>query len=92
MATLAHGSGFLAVFVAGILIGDARAPYKREVEHFHSGSASLVGDRGLRRARAHRRPERARAPGGLVAGLVLAAVLTVVIRPAVVGPLLAGPD
>ena len=25
-ATVAHGSGFLAVFVAGILAGDARAP------------------------------------------------------------------
>ena len=32
LATVAHGSGFLAVFVAGILIGDARAPYKREIE------------------------------------------------------------
>jgi potassium/hydrogen antiporter len=29
IATLAHGSGFLAVFVAGIAIGDSRAPYKR---------------------------------------------------------------
>jgi NhaP-type Na+/H+ or K+/H+ antiporter len=28
VATLAHGSGFVAVFVAGIVIGDARAPYK----------------------------------------------------------------
>jgi potassium/hydrogen antiporter len=27
-ATAAHGSGFLAVFVAGIVAGDARAPYK----------------------------------------------------------------
>jgi hypothetical protein len=26
VATVAHGSGFLAVFVAGILIGDTRAP------------------------------------------------------------------
>jgi potassium/hydrogen antiporter len=40
-ATLAHGSGFLAVFVAGILLGDARAPYKREIERFHSALASL---------------------------------------------------
>ena len=27
-ATVAHGSGFLAVFIAGILVGDVRAPYK----------------------------------------------------------------
>jgi cell volume regulation protein A len=40
-ATLAHGSGFLAVFVAGIVIGDERAPYKREMERFHSALASL---------------------------------------------------
>ena len=33
--------GFLAVFVAGILLGDARAPYKREIERFHSALASL---------------------------------------------------
>jgi cell volume regulation protein A len=39
--TLAHGSGFLAVFVAGVVLGDERAPYKREVERFHSAAASL---------------------------------------------------
>jgi len=39
--TLAHGSGFLAVFVAGIVLGDERAPFKREVERFHSALASL---------------------------------------------------
>jgi len=41
VATLAHGSGFLAVFVAGIVLGDERAPYKREIERFHSALASL---------------------------------------------------
>jgi cell volume regulation protein A len=39
--TLVHGSGFLAVFVAGILLGDERAPFKKEVERFHSALASL---------------------------------------------------
>ena len=39
---VAHGSGFLAVFVAGILIGDERAPYKREIARFHSALASLA--------------------------------------------------
>jgi cell volume regulation protein A len=42
LATVAHGSGFLAVFVAGILLGDARAPYKREIEHFHAALGSLA--------------------------------------------------
>src|SRR5262249_10970478 len=36
VATVAQGSGFLAVFVAGILIGDVRAPYKAEIERFHT--------------------------------------------------------
>jgi cell volume regulation protein A len=90
VATLAHGSGFLAVFVAGILIGDARAPYKREIEHFHSGLSSLAEivafvvlgltvDLGVL-AR----------PDVWGPGLAVAAVLTVVIRPVVVGPLLTG--
>jgi cell volume regulation protein A len=42
IATVAHGSGFLAVFVAGVLVGDARAPFKREIERFHSSLASLA--------------------------------------------------
>jgi cell volume regulation protein A len=42
VATVAHGSGFLAVFLAGIVIGDQRAPFKREIERFHSALASLA--------------------------------------------------
>ena len=42
IATLAHGSGFLAVFAAGIVLGDGRAPFKREIEAFHSALASLA--------------------------------------------------
>jgi cell volume regulation protein A len=41
-ATLLHGSGFLAVLLAGILIGDARAPFKREIERFSAGIASIA--------------------------------------------------
>ena len=41
VTTLAHGSGFLAVFLAGILVGDTRAPYKREIERFASATGSL---------------------------------------------------
>ena len=40
--TLLHGSGFLAVFVAGIVIGDRRAPYQREIERFHAALAGLA--------------------------------------------------
>ena len=37
-----HGSGFLAVFVAGLLVGDERFPYKGEIERFHTSLASLA--------------------------------------------------
>ena len=42
IATLARGSGFLAVFAAGIVLGDEPAPFKREIERFHSAIASLA--------------------------------------------------
>jgi cell volume regulation protein A len=41
-ATVAHGSGFLAVFVAGLLVGDLAAPFKAEMETFLSGLATLA--------------------------------------------------
>lgn len=41
VASVLHGSGFLAVFVAGIVLGDERAPYKAEIERFHTALASL---------------------------------------------------
>jgi potassium/hydrogen antiporter len=40
-ATLLHGSGFLAVFIAGVWIGDARMPFKGEIERFHEALGSL---------------------------------------------------
>jgi cell volume regulation protein A len=40
--TLVHGSGFLAVFVAGILVGDEKAPYKADIVRFHAVLASLA--------------------------------------------------
>jgi potassium/hydrogen antiporter len=40
--TVLHGSGFLAVFIAGAVLGDLRAPYKPEIERFHSSLASLA--------------------------------------------------
>lgn len=42
VASVARGSGFLAVFAAGIVLGDERAPYKREIARFHSALASLA--------------------------------------------------
>ena len=88
VATVAHGSGFLAVFIAGILAGDERAPYKGEIERFHSALASLAEivaflvlglTVGL-----HTLPD----AGGLWIGLGLAVLLALVVRPLLVGLLL----
>lgn len=84
-ATVAQGSGFLAVFVAGILIGDERAPYKGEVERFHSalaGMAEIVAFVLLGLSVSLRQlPD----GGAWWIGLVLAMALTFVIRPVLVG-------
>jgi cell volume regulation protein A len=88
LATIAHGSGFLAVYIAGILIGDADIPAKRGIERFHTSLASLaeivvfvalgltVNLTAL--GENHR----------WLDGLVLAVVLGLIARPLAVGPLL----
>jgi potassium/hydrogen antiporter len=85
LATLARGSGFLAVFAAGIVLGDEPAPFKREIERFHSAIASLaeiaafvvlgltVNLSVLARADVW------------IPGIVLAAALAFVIRPVLIG-------
>ncbi len=88
VATVAHGSGFLAVYIAGILIGDADIPAKRGIERFHTSLASLAEivvfvALGLTISLTalgdnHR----------WLDGLVLALVLALVARPLAVGPLL----
>lgn len=85
IATLAHGSGFLAVFVAGIVIGDARAPYKPEIKRFHAALAGLAeivafAFLGLTvdiNVLAH--------PDVWIPGVALGVALTLVIRPLAVG-------
>ncbi|MBO0867782.1 MAG: cation:proton antiporter [Micromonosporaceae bacterium] len=85
LATVAHGSGFLAVFLAGILVGDAHAPYKTEITRFHSALASLaeiVAFVGLGLTiQLHRLNDGAAA----LVGLVLAVLLALVVRPVLVG-------
>jgi len=84
-ATAIGGSGFLAVFVAGVLVGDERAPYKREIEQFASALAGLAEivafivlglSVDLGSILDDERPW---------VGLVLAGLLIVVIRPVLVG-------
>jgi cell volume regulation protein A len=42
LTSVLHGSGFLAVFITGLLIGDIHAPYKPDVERFHTALATLA--------------------------------------------------
>jgi potassium/hydrogen antiporter len=42
VATVAHGSGFLAVFVAGLMVGDIEAPFKAEIDAFQDGLSTLA--------------------------------------------------
>jgi cell volume regulation protein A len=88
-ASVAHGSGFLAVFLAGLGVGDARLPYKSAIERFQGALAGLaelvvfialgltvrLSDLGVR---------------DWLEGLALFVVLAVVIRPIVVAVTLAG--
>ncbi|OCB20837.1 hypothetical protein A5674_04270 [Mycobacterium malmoense] len=90
IAALAHGSGFLAVFVAGIVIGDARAPYKPEIKRFHAALAGLaeivafvvLGLTVDLNVLIH--------PDVWIPGLALAVALTALIRPLAVGACLLG--
>jgi cell volume regulation protein A len=42
IAAVAHGSGFLAVFVAGLIVGDLRAPFSAQIRVFQDGLAALA--------------------------------------------------
>ena len=89
VATVAHGSGFLAVFIAGIVVGDTRAPYKAEIERFHASLAGIA-EIVVFTALGLTIDLDALRPGDVWAvALALAAILTLVARPAVVLPLLA---
>jgi cell volume regulation protein A len=88
-AAVLHGSGFLAVFVAGILVGDLRFKARRAVRSFNSALTDL-GELAAFVALGLTIDLTFIADEGLWwRGVVLAALLTFVVRPVVVGPLLA---
>src|SRR6516225_6041870 len=85
IATVARGSGFLAVFVAGILIGDEPAPYKREIQRFHTSLASLAEIVAFSMLGLTMRLSALGSADTWRSGLALAALLAFVIRPVFVG-------
>jgi len=89
VATVAHGSGFLAVFLAGIIVGDARAPYKREIEHFASGLGSVAEIVVFTVLGLTISLGQVLRDGELWTGLALAALLILLVRPVLVGLVLA---
>jgi len=87
-ATVAHGSGFLAVFVAGILVGDVRFEARRAVRAFNAalgelGELATFVALGLTVDLAFIADE-----GLWWRGLLLAVLLGFLVRPLVVAPLL----
>ena len=88
IAAVLHGSGFLAVFVAGILLGDADVPHRKGIVRFHTSLASLAeivvfAALGVTIHLADLHSGRLWAEAA-----VLGATLAFVARPLVVGPLL----
>ena len=85
ISAVLSGSGFLAVLLAGILVGDTRAPFQREVQRFASGIAgfgeilafTVLGLTVSVREVLH--------SDELWVGLALAALLIFLIRPVLVG-------
>jgi cell volume regulation protein A len=88
-ASLLGGSGFLAVLLAGILVGDARAPYKREVERFSAGIASVAEIVAFSVLGLSVQLDDVFQPDVIWTGIGLAAVLILVIRPVFVGLVIA---
>ena len=87
--TLAHGSGFLAVFLAGIMVGDTRAPYKREIERFVSAIGSLGEIVAFTVLGLSIPISEVFGHGRAWTGIALAALLILLVRPLFVGLLIA---
>ena len=88
LATIAGGSGFLAVFVAGVVLGDLAAPQKGEIEAFHASLAGLAEIAAFVALGLSIAISDLSELGLWSDGLVLAAVLALVARPIAVGVLL----
>jgi potassium/hydrogen antiporter len=89
VAAVAHGSGFFAVFLAGILVGDVAAPHRDEIKGFTAALSTLseivaFTVLGLTISLRH-----VGSSGQVWTGLAIAAVLILLARPLLVGLVLA---
>ncbi len=85
LATIAHGSGFLAVFIAGIMLADVALPFKGEIERFHSALASLGEIVAFTLLGFMISISALITEGALLAGFIIAILLAIVVRPIFVG-------
>jgi cell volume regulation protein A len=86
LASVLHGSGFLAVFIAGILVGDVPGQGKRGIERFHASLAALAEmvafvALGLT-------VNLSALGSDWLRGIAIGLLLVLVVRPLIVGPLL----
>jgi len=88
IAAVFGGSGFLAVFVAGVLLGDAAAPRKGEIEDFHASLAGLAEIAAFIALGLSIAVTDIEELATWVDGLALALILVLVARPLAVLPLL----
>jgi potassium/hydrogen antiporter len=88
IASVLEGSGFLAVFVAGIALGDADVPLRDSIERFHTSLASLAEIVVFVALGLTIDVTDLVTSSRLLEGLALAVALAVVARPLAVGPLL----
>jgi cell volume regulation protein A len=90
VTTVAHGSGFLAVLIAGIVMGDMRRPLDPAVESFHATLASLGEIVAFVVLGVTVQLRTLTVGHAWLIGLGIFAILTFVLRPLVCFPLLAG--
>jgi cell volume regulation protein A len=89
LASVAHGSGFLAVFIAGLALGDLEIPYRRQIRRFHTALASLAEIVVFVALGLTVNVTQLLDEGIWLDGLLLALALAFVARPVAVAPLLA---
>lgn len=89
LAAFANGSGFLAVFIAGLALGTIEVPHKRDILRFHTALASLAEIVVFVALGLTVNVEQLFDEGIWLDGLVLAVALAFVARPLGLAPLLA---
>lgn len=89
VASVAHGSGFLAVFVAGVMLGGADVPLRDEIEGFNTALASLAEVVVFVALGITIDVTNLLSSSRFLEGLAFAVILALVARPLAVAPLLA---